>query len=73
MTINATTPLLPGGITVTGTLTQLDIDAGAGTAAWTVAVTLPTPKAREALTARLTRLDLKVAGTFRGLPRRSLP
>lgn len=73
VTISATTPLLPGGLTVTGTLTQIDIDAGAGTAAWTVAVTLPPPRAREALTARLARLDLKVAGTFRGGPKTILP
>jgi hypothetical protein len=69
VTISATTPLLPGGLTETGQLTQIDVDAGAGSVAWTVAVTLPPPLARESLAGRLARLDLRVAGTFRGGPK----
>jgi len=50
VTVNITSPMLPGGYTATGRLTQLDVDAAAGTARWTVAVTLPTPRARRTIT-----------------------
>ena len=68
VTINATTELLPGGLQVKGRLVQLDVDAAAGTAAWTVSVPMPPPKARETLTGALRRLDLTTAGIFHGGP-----
>jgi hypothetical protein len=42
---------------VKGRLTQVDVDAAAGTAAWTIATTLPPPRPRETLAGRLTRFD----------------
>jgi hypothetical protein len=51
--IRLTDPLLPGGLATTGRLTQMDIDAAAGTVALTAALTLPPPKPRDTLTARL--------------------
>ncbi|HEX4399685.1 MAG TPA: hypothetical protein VH136_18745 [Trebonia sp.] len=46
-------PLLPGALVGTARLTQMDMDAAAGTVALTVAVSQPAPKARDTLTARL--------------------
>jgi hypothetical protein len=46
-------PLLPGGLVTTARLTQMDIDAGAGTVALTVAVSHPAPKPRDTLISRL--------------------
>ena len=68
VTVNVTTELLPGGLTVTGRLIQIDVDAVAGTAAWTVATSLPAPRAREALTSALARLTKTTAGIFHGGP-----
>jgi hypothetical protein len=68
VTVRIQTPLTPGGQTVTGRLVQIDIDAAAGSAAWTVSVPMPPPKVRETLTGRLGRIDAKVAGLFHGGP-----
>lgn len=68
VTVIATTPLMPGGFTATGQLTQIDVDAAAGTAAWTVAVALPPPKGRESLAGRLARLDATMAAMFHAGP-----
>lgn len=73
VTVNATTELLPGGLQVTGRLVQLDVDAAAGTAAWTVAVSMPPPQARATLTGTLRRLDRTTAGIFHGGPLTILP
>jgi hypothetical protein len=73
VTVRATTPLLPGGLTVAGRLTQLSIDAAAGTAAWTVNVPSPPPVARETLLGRLDRIDAKLRGVFHGGPLTILP
>lgn len=73
VTVRITDPLIPDGMTATGRLTQLDVDAAAGTAAWTVAVPMPPPKTRETLTGRLNRLDAKVGGIFRGGPLNIVP
>jgi hypothetical protein len=73
VTVRATTPLTPGGLTVAGRLTQLSVDAAAGTAAWTVNVPSPPPRARETLLGRLDRIDAKVRAVFHGGPMTVLP
>lgn len=73
VTVRATTPLMPGGLTVTGRLTQLDVDAAAGTAAWTVSTPMPPPVARETLLHRLDRIDTKLRAVFHGGPLTVLP
>lgn len=64
VTVRAVTPLLPGGIEVTGRLIEIDINAQAGTATWTVATPSPPPAPRESLTRRLDRLDTTLTGVF---------
>jgi hypothetical protein len=68
VTVTATDPLLPGGLYVPGRLTQLDVDAAAGTAAWTMVSTTPPPKARATLAGRLDRLDKMTRGIFHSGP-----
>jgi hypothetical protein len=69
VTVHVITPLLPDGLTVTGRLVQVDIDAAAATAAWTVSVAVPPPQTRESLTGRLGRLDRTQAAMFRAGPK----
>jgi hypothetical protein len=57
VTVRATTPLLPGGLEVTGRLTEVSVSAGEGTATWTVSAPSPPPIARETVARRLDRLD----------------
>lgn len=64
VTLRAVTPLLPGGIDVTGRLIEIDINAQTGTATWTVATPSPPPVSRESLTRRLDRLDTTLSGVF---------
>ena len=64
VTVRAVTPLLPGGIDVTGRLIEIDINAQLGTATWTVATPSPPPVPRESLTRRLDRLDTTLTGVF---------
>jgi len=64
VTVRAVTPLLPGGIDVTGRLIEIDINAQAGTATWTVATPSPPPVSRESLARRLDRLDTTLTGVF---------
>jgi hypothetical protein len=45
--------LLPGGLVTTGRLTEMDIDAAAGTVALTTTTVLPPPRPRDTLAARL--------------------
>jgi len=73
VTVRAVTPLTPGGLTTTGRLTQLDVDAAAGSAAWTVKTPSPAPKVRETLNGRLDRIDSKVRAVFHGGPMTILP
>jgi hypothetical protein len=73
VTVRASTPLTPGGLTIAGRLTALAVDAAAGTAAWTVNVPSPPPRARETLIGRLDRIDAKVRGVFRTRPLTVLP
>jgi hypothetical protein len=65
VTIRLVTPLLEDGLDVPGRLTQVDVSAGEGTVTWTVAVTVPAPRARPPLTARLTSVNQRVNAVFR--------
>jgi hypothetical protein len=58
--ISITDPLLPGGLVTVARLTQMDIDAVAGTVALTCSTVLPPPKPRDTLIDRLryTRVEL---------------
>lgn len=58
-------PLLPSGIATTGRLTAMQADAGAGTVAWTVAITQPPPAPTHSLARRLRLLDRNQKGAFR--------
>ena len=65
VTVNIVSPLLPGGYTVTGRLQQIDADAVAGTSKWTVAVTIPAPKARPTITSAIAALNQQQQQMFR--------
>ena len=67
--MRAVTPLLPNGLTVTGRLIQVDVNAAEGTAIWTVSTPSPPPAYREALTKRLDRIDTKVTSMFHSGPK----
>lgn len=69
VTVRATTPLLPGGLDVTGRLTQIDVNAAEGTAIWTVSTPSPPPVYREPLTKRLDRIDTKITTMFHSGPK----
>lgn len=57
VTIRATTPLLPGGLDVTGRLIEISVSAGGGVATWTVSSPSPPPVPRETLARQVGRLD----------------
>ena len=63
--VTLVTPLLPGGLDVKGRLTEITVSAGEGTATWTTTVTLPPPRARQALTRRLDRINTTIGAIFR--------
>jgi len=65
VTVSITSPMLPGGYNVTGRLLQIDADAAAGTARWTVAVALPPPRTRPTISAALRRLSAQQQAMFR--------
>lgn len=64
VTIRAVTPLMPGGLDVTGRLIEVDVNAQTGIATWTVAAPSPPPAPRETLARRLDRLDGTLTGVF---------
>lgn len=68
VTVRATTPLLPGGLTVTGRLTEVSVSAGEGTATWTVSAPSPPPVPRESVARRLDRLDTWTRQIFHAGP-----
>jgi len=68
VTVQITDPLLPGGLTALGRLTEMDIDAAAGTVALTCSLTLPPARPRETLTDRLARQQVINAGVFHRNP-----
>ncbi|MDR3031920.1 MAG: hypothetical protein LBV78_02195, partial [Kitasatospora sp.] len=57
VTVLVVTPLLTGGLEVTGQLAGVSINAGDGAADWTVTAALPPPRPREAVAPRLDRID----------------
>jgi hypothetical protein len=60
--ISLADPLMPSGMTGTGRLIKADLNAGAGTVDWTVAVTVPPPRPSQTLLSRLHRLDMGASG-----------
>lgn len=66
VTITATTPLYPDGLVIPAWLTQVDVDAAASTAAWTMQTTRPPTRHRETVTQRINRIDRMTAGQFHG-------
>jgi hypothetical protein len=68
VTVWVTTPVLAGGLRMSGQLTQVDVDAAAGTAVWTVASSVPPPRVRYHLAKRLDRLDATTSAIFRSGP-----
>lgn len=73
VTVNVTDPLLPGGLSVTGQLTGLQVDATAATAQWTVAVSLPAPQPRQTLIQQLRTLNRNVRSIHRRQSRGVFP
>lgn len=71
VTVNVTNPLLPGGLIVTGRLTELSVSAGGGTATWTVVTSLPPPQPRETITGRMDRTDTALSQQFHSGPMRA--
>jgi hypothetical protein len=69
VTVRAVTPLLPNGLSVTGRLIQIDVNAAEGTAVWTVSTPSPPPAYRESLTTRLDRIDSKMTTMFHSGPK----
>ena len=67
VTVNVATPLT-GSLQFTGQLIACDVDTAAGTAAWTIAVSLPPPRVRYHLARRLDRLDRTTSAIFRSGP-----
>lgn len=67
--VNVTSPLLAGGLTVTGQLTGLSVDATSDTAQWTVAVAVPAPQPRATLIRVLRQATLGVSHNFRYISR----
>jgi hypothetical protein len=65
VTVRAETPLLPGGLEVTGRLAQIEVNAAESTAAWTVITSSPPPVPRATLAGELSRLGTSVASMFR--------
>jgi hypothetical protein len=65
VTMSLVTPLMPGGLDVAGRLTECTVSAAEGTATWTVALSMPPPRPRERLTARMDRVDTTIAAIFR--------
>lgn len=61
VSVMVTDPLLPGGLVTTARLTEMDIDAAAGTVALTVATVLPPPRPRDTLAQRLYQGNLQMA------------
>lgn len=57
-------PLLPAGLATTGQLTEIDMDAAAGTATWTVAITQPKPRLTNRLSVRLAATEHRLRGVF---------
>lgn len=64
VTVRAVTPLIPGGLEVAGRLAQVEVNAAEGVATWTIVGATPAPVTREAVTARLDRVDGQVASLF---------
>jgi hypothetical protein len=67
VTVHIADPLLGGGLDLSGQLQRREVSAGEGTAHWTVATTLPSPRARETLASSLGRLSSQTQRQWRRL------
>ena len=65
VTINVTSPLMPGGLTDKGRLTEMTASAGSSSVAWTVQTSVPPPTVRPTLTRRLSRIEYLQAAVLR--------
>jgi hypothetical protein len=65
VTVRATTPLLPGGLEVSGRLSMIEVNAQENTAVWTVVTSSPPPVPRASLSGELSRLGTAVSQMFR--------
>lgn len=63
--VHIVSPLMPGGLDLSGRLTEIGFNAAEARADWTIAITLPPPQPRATLTRRLDSLDAVLAGIFR--------
>ena len=64
VTLRLETPLLPGGLDVSGRLAQIEVNAAEGTAVWTVITSSPPPVPRATLAGQMSRLSTSVAAMF---------
>jgi hypothetical protein len=64
VTVRATTPLIPDGIEFAARLQQVEINAGAGTATWTLALLQPPQTTRATVAQRLLASDRTTAALF---------
>jgi hypothetical protein len=65
VTLRAQTPLVPGGLEVSGRLAMIEVNAADNTAVWTVITSSPPPVPRATLAGELSRLGTSVATMFR--------
>jgi hypothetical protein len=65
VTLRAQTPLVPGGLEVSGRLAMIEVNAADNTAVWTVITSSPPPVPRATLAGELSRLGTSVASMFR--------
>jgi hypothetical protein len=66
VTLRVVTPLIPEGLEVAGRLSQVEVNAAAGVATWSVIGASPGPVVRETVNDRLTRIDSTLAQVFHG-------
>ena len=64
VSVRAVTPLIPDGMEVAGRLSQVEVNAAAGVATWTIIGTTPAQIVRETVNDKLERLDSTLAQVF---------
>jgi hypothetical protein len=64
VTVRAVTPLIPEGMEIAGRLGQVEVNAAAGVATWTIIGTTPAQVVRESVSDKLERIDSTLAQVF---------
>jgi hypothetical protein len=64
VTVRAVTPLIPEGMEIAGRLGQVEVNAAAGVATWTIIGTTPAQVVRESVNDKLERIDSTLAQVF---------